>query len=567
MGGWERGFGVHLVSAVEVFVILALLGGAQCFGQAAPTDLPEAEKKLVDTTDPWGSAFGDQLAIHRGYFAGRPEAVMAVGYTHSLVKIWPNKYWFHGTEVFTGAENAVKAPIWGVTGGTVSFQVAVMPKMGAAAGEYKVKAEAAGSGVGVKVYREEFVDVGAAAYPRLETNVWPDPLVEADTCALEGMEAGVFLIEMSVPREFKGKEFTCRVVVEKVGGPKVVIRVPVRVVKLTLEGAPFPLVAMFNKDRVGDGDYGASVDLMLRHHVQPLDPGHLIGEVWKKEGPAGLEKEMRSRMARGQTVFYTAPGDEKLYAFLKEKGWVGHFITQVGPDEPNAETFAGQNIPQVKAFREKFPGLRVLLASMGYPRMAEGCDIQLNDLSTTTYDPRKARLAEPPEMWHYYCHLPIQAEYRAPVVQAPNMMIDNPALEQRLAMWMSWHYGARGVFIWAGNEELTAKDFWKNKPLKLEQDKPTFPYGGVHHGNGFLVYPPREKGGAVVPSLRLKMLRDGMEDVAIFEAIKKKVGGKAEWLSPVPEVFVHPHYFDQLPEGLLGKREAVLKAFAELEGK
>ena len=31
------------------------------------------------------------------------------------------------------------------------------------------------------------------------------------------------------------------------------------------------------------------------------------------------------------------------------------------------------------------------------------------------------------------------------------------------------------------------------------------------------------------------------------------------WITPVPEVFRHPHYYDQLPETLLGKREAILK--------
>ncbi len=563
MGVWTARFWMGVVFWVGA-VLGATDGATRCFAQPIPTDLPAEEQKLVHTTDPWGSSFSDQLAIHRGYFAGRPDAVMAVGYTHSLVKIWPNKYWFHGGEVFTAAENTVGAPVWGVTGGSVSFQVAVLPKMGQAAGEYKVRCE---SPVPTRVYREEFVDVGAAAYPRLETNVWPDPLLEESSCVLDTTKAGVFLIEMSVPADFNEKTFVCTVRVEKAGGQSVAIRVPVRVVKLKLGPAPFPLVAMFNKSRVGDGDYAASIDLMLQHHVQPLDPGFLISEVWKNEGGAGLEKHVQARKARGQTVFYTPPGDEKLYAFLKEKGLLGQFITQVGPDEPDAATFAEKNIPEVKAFRAKFPGMRVLLASLRHPEMAQGCDIQLNDLSTTTYDPSKGRPVEPPEMWHYYCHLPIQADYRAPVVQAPNMMIDNPALEQRLAMWMSWHYGARGVFIWAGNEELTAKDFWKNKPLKVEQDMATFPYGGAHHGNGFLVYPPRAAGGAVVSSLRLKMLRDGMEDVAIFEAIKAKLGNTPGWLSPVPEVFVHPHYFDQLPEGLLKKREAVLKAFAALEEK
>jgi hypothetical protein len=71
---------------------------------------------------------------------------------------------------------------------------------------------------------------------------------------------------------------------------------------------------------------------------------------------------------------------------------------------------------------------------------------------------------------------------------------------------------------------------------------------------------PKEKGGPALPSLRLKILRDGMEDLAIFEAVRRKFGKTAEaWLSPSPEVFQHPHYFDHLPETLLNKREAILK--------
>jgi len=34
-------------------------------------------------------------------------------------------------------------------------------------------------------------------------------------------------------------------------------------------------------------------------------------------------------------------------------------------------------------------------------------------------------------------------------------------------------------------------------------------------------------------------------------------------LNPVPGVFVHPHYWDRLPETLLARREAVLRALAE----
>ena len=109
---------------------------------------------------------------------------------------------------------------------------------------------------------------------------------------------------------------------------------------------------------------------------------------------------------------------------------------------------------------------------------------------------------------------------------------------------MSWYYGAKGVFIYAGNHGWgQLKNYPEKTEIKNIQYK--YPYGGIHHGNGFLIYPPVKKGGNVLPSLRLKILRDGMEDIAIFETIRKKYRGKwKKIISPVPDVFVHPHYFD-----------------------
>jgi hypothetical protein len=147
------------------------------------------------------------------------------------------------------------------------------------------------------------------------------------------------------------------------------------------------------------------------------------------------------------------------------------------------------------------------------------------------------------------------------------MQIDNPALEHRLALWMSHYYGAKLVFIWAGNSYTFGDDFWQT--LALDSKPSGFPYAGVHNGNGWIVYPSPD-GQGTLPSLRLKIIRDGLEDIALMEAVRAKLaagaikGEKAteleKLLDPRPEVFVHPHYFDQLPETLLSRREALLRA-------
>lgn len=72
--------------AVAALAVLALAA------DAAPPDVPEAEKALLNTVDPWGLAFSDQLARYQTHFAAAPQAPFALGLTHDLVKVWPTKY-------------------------------------------------------------------------------------------------------------------------------------------------------------------------------------------------------------------------------------------------------------------------------------------------------------------------------------------------------------------------------------------------------------------------------------------------------------------------------------------
>lgn len=555
----------------QCFVLAVMAAGLTL--QAAPklNNVPDAEKAMADTVDPWGLAFSDQLIRFKSHFATNSEIPFAVGYAHNLVKLWPNKYWFRGEGVFTAPNQEVSKPLWGVTGSHVSFQIAILPKLGAADADYKVQVEAP---IPSRVYREEFVKVGPAAYPRLESEYWPDPLLELSTCRLSGTTAGAFWIELEVPDDFKESSVICQVQVAGPNDKSAGFSIPIRIVTLELHPKEFPLVAWFNKKDplYDDRSYEEMISMCLRHHLQPLSQcGHdYLAELWSKHGPDVFQKFIQSCIQQGQHIFEIGtPPKPAFYQFLKEQNLLSKCVCySYGGDEPNAKTFRISSIPWAEKFRNQFPGLRILLASSPHPDMEKGCDVWVTDLSARGYDPTTYPIPSKPELWHYYCHLPIHDQYRAPLVLAPNMQIDNMALEHRLALWMSWHFKAKGVLIWSGNSELPAKEFWKGEDLSLDLEKSKYPYAGIHHGNGFLVYPPQEKGGNAVPSLRLKILRDGMEDIAIFEAARKKFGsGSLPWLSPVPEVFQHPHYFDHLPETLLKKRETILEKIASMDVK
>ncbi len=565
-------------------IVFATAASILATGAALPAiavtvnELPEAEQALANTVDPWGLAFNDQLTRFQSRFQQRPDARFCVGITHDLVKILPVKYWFRGRSIASAQDGAVlrAEPLMAAAGTTAAFQIAIIPRMGAQAATYRlsVTLEDPAHKATAESFREVFVYTAKPAYPRLESDRWPDPLVLArDVTVEEGTDLGAFWVDVHLPDDMPGGRITCRTEVTD-GVEKAAIVVPIEVVAgLDLKPKRYPFVA-WARDRWGGGrltdeQYRGMCALMLAHHLQPIDA--LKGR-WDPQNPEKFDQFHAFLAEHGQTIFEldspTSEEFESLYNHVKQAGWLGQCVVYSNADEPDDATFIEKNIPFCLMVHEKYPGLRVYLASEWHKNMAEGCDIWMTDISSSRYHPRPNDQPKAVELWHYYCHLPVRWQMRAPLVWAPNMEIDNQALEHRVALWMSRYYGAQGVFTWAGFSagDLPA-DFWTT--LRLS-DKPSgFPYAGIHNGNNFRVYPPMQEGGEVLPSIRLKVTRAGMEDLALLSAAERllmegKIDGERAqklWrlLDPVPGIFVHPHYFDRLPETLLQRRDEILR--------
>jgi len=542
---------------------IMLLGAAT----AAPPDLPDADKLLLDTVDPWGLPFSDQLARYESHFAGAAEAPFAMGVTHELVKVWPTKYWFRGEVVAAGSPALRARERWSAMGQTQAFQVAVLPRIGAPEATYTLTVSAPGALV--EISREVFVKTAVAAYPRFDSSRWPDPLLPENTVTVSGTDCGVFWIDVTSSGAGRAGVTECTVSLTD-GKATASATVPIHFVRAPrVDPKAYPFVAWFPQQKLTDAQYRDLCAVALSHHVQPMDA--LKGR-WDPVDPERFD-DMRAFLASlGQRIFevdHPADDDPKfdaLYAHLKEKGWLADtWVYSI--DEPTEETFRTQNVPFKRMLEAKYPGLRTYFASDWHEGMEGATDAWMTDLSSSGYDPDLRRNMVRPQLWHYYCHLPIHWQERAPLVQAPNMQIDNPALEHRLALWMSHHYGAKLVFIFAGSYYSFGDDFWQTLTLT---DKPTsFPYAGIHNGNGWVVYPSPD-GQGTLPSLRLKVIRDGLQDVALMDGVRaaieagtirgKSASELAALLNPVPGVFVHTHYFDQLPETLLARREAILRA-------
>jgi hypothetical protein len=108
--------------------------------------------------------------------------------------------------------------------------------------------------------------------------------------------------------------------------------------------------------------------------------------------------------------------------------------------------------------------------------------------------------------------------------------IDFPLLNYRVPAWMAWRDGMKGLLYWGGMcYWKETDDPWTQVPIYSEGAvAKNDPHAPVFNGEGSLLYPARAVGGnAVVPTIRLKALRDAIEDYE-YLAVLQRLGKTAE---------------------------------------
>ena len=110
--------------------------------------------------------------------------------------------------------------------------------------------------------------------------------------------------------------------------------------------------------------------------------------------------------------------------------------------------------------------------------------------------------------------------------KTPWWQIDFPLLNYRVPTWIAWRYRMRGLLYWGSMSYWSGvEDPWTD-PKTL--DRRVRGKGQLFNGEGSLLYPGRAVGyDGIAASLRLKALRDGIEDYD-YLAILEKQGRAAE---------------------------------------
>lgn len=238
---------------------------------------------------------------------------------------------------------------------------------------------------------------------------------------------------------------------------------------------------------------------------------------------------------------------------LREKGWFERAIFYLW-DEPNVQ-YTDTLLAVGRAVKAAVPDLPILIVESPNPAWHEVADIYCPQVKWFGRPSIEKELAElhalGKQMWWYNCGDP------APF---PTYAIPHDAACARMSFLLMWKYHLTGNLYWAaGAKGLTAEGTAENP-------------GADGRGDGQLAYSATSAG--IVPSLRLEMIRDGVEDYEYLWLLndlvnRAKQQGKDvapyEALLAIPsEVAVDASHYTRDPSVIETYRAALAKAIEEL---
>jgi len=225
---------------------------------------------------------------------------------------------------------------------------------------------------------------------------------------------------------------------------------------------------------------------------------------------------------RAKTVRYL----KDYYAYVSENGWADGAYYYMH-DEPNL----AENYELVRDYgelvHETAPGLKCLVVEQTYPQdpswpdIDPAVDIWCPLWSFIHRESIAEKIAHGDEVWSYTALTQRSPRYHPDYEQCrdydpPYWHIDRPLASYRVPVWINRQYGITGLLYWT--TVTMVMDAWNN---------PAFSHFGRHfNGGGFLFYPGEPCGiDGAVTGMRVKNLRDGMEDYEYFVILDERGGG------------------------------------------
>ncbi|RKG79626.1 DUF4091 domain-containing protein [Corallococcus exercitus] len=473
----------------------------------------------------------------------------------------------------TAARSATEVRLTAARNEFVSFQVALQ---GGDTGLTGVRAklpalEGPGSttltGPDVTLYREALIPTKQASVAGEPVGAWPDGLVpDTDEVAGEtrsafpfdvpAKEARAIWVDVHVPQDAPPGDYVGTVTVEADGGFQRQVTARLTVVDAALPStSSLPSAFLLWPPHVCRAHTGREdctpeelQPLLARYQRMALEHRFTLSSLFPRKpwppawsdfdatwGPY-LDGTAPSRLqgARMTSLEYVGPLDaanlKDFTAHMTERGWLDRAYVQLGDEPPYGTTFE-----QVRAtgdlVRQAAPGLRTMLTTnsreLKANRLEDQVDVAVplvNHLDGTDASFRGdqrgtyTNFLERPgtALWMYQscmshgCAYGTNAPENKPGAGWPSYMLDRSAAKARAMEWVTFLEGATGELYYQTVGMLSTA--WTDQ----------YRFNG--NGDGTLFYPgtPAAIGGKTdvpVASLRLKLIRQGMQDYEWLKAV------------------------------------------------
>ncbi|MDO4570961.1 MAG: DUF4091 domain-containing protein [Planctomycetia bacterium] len=271
---------------------------------------------------------------------------------------------------------------------------------------------------------------------------------------------------------------------------------------------------------------------------------------------------------------------------LRENGWLDMAYVYWF-DEPDKKDydFVRNGMVRIKRYA---PGIPTMLTEEPSDEVLKDDALGPIDIwcpVTPNFDEETAKVCREKgaRFWWYVCcwpHAPYCTEF-----------IDHNAAEMRVWLWQTWKYDVSGILVWTTNW-WTSDTAFPNSAQNPYEDPMSYVSGystppGTRrfwgNGDGRFYYPPMSCAlpsaepnfDAPVPSIRLEMLREGIEDFEMLWLLRNLLEEKQdispekraefEALLQVPdEITKSMVEFTLVPEPIYERREKIAEAIEEL---
>ncbi|MBC7288352.1 MAG: DUF4091 domain-containing protein, partial [Armatimonadetes bacterium] len=455
----------------------------------------------------------------------------------------------------------------------------------------------------VRLWRVEYVHTRKPVYPVEFVGWWPDPLMPMEPFTVQAGKLQPVWVSIYVPPDAPSGDYSGNIVVHLADGTELSWPLQLRVwdFRLPRPGrlrTAFSILPRYDACLWYGWPEGMPRDfrlkfyrLMLEHRLNPMSL--YTSEMFPPREDLQWCVEHGLNGLNIRTLDFSNYRDDSTYDYIRQQAeWLGqrgwlplayvYGFDEVGRDGYQAVMDAYRRI------HESVHGLRTACTVRPCDELAGYVDIWVP--LTAGFDPAKAeeRRRAGDEVWWYICC--------GPWHPYANWFIDYPATDARVLFWQTFKYKVRGflyyeVAMWRTNlitepdstgTQIPPEEEWVRQAIAQGKRWPEIPWNTFtfarHNGDGLLIYPGPDE--TPLPSLRMEVIRDGIEDYEMlcvlrdaYERLRASparhryrplLAEAAELLSVRPTVARDLTHFTDDPRAIIREREAVARAILRI---